>query len=95
MSRTGKTVTSDALASFRLLEERVGRLLGALGQARQDKDEVTEKLRAALKQIQDLEVEIRDLRRDRKTVRTRVQDMIREISELDREALKDEGKRVV
>jgi chromosome segregation ATPase len=83
-----KTAGSEALDSFRALEDRIGRMLSVVGQTRKEKQALAGKLHEARLQIQQLESEIRDLRKERKTVRSRVEDMIREISALERENLK-------
>ena len=95
MSKTGKTSGSDALSSFKALEERVGRVLKALVKTRQENVALTEKVRAAERRVQQLESEVREFHKDRKTIRTQVQGMIREISRLERESAKTKEKRVV
>ena len=95
MSKTGKTTGSDALSSFKALEERVGRVLKALVETRQENVALTEKLRDARRQAQQLESEVRKFHKDQKTIRTQVQHMIREISKLERESAKTREKRVV
>lgn len=99
MSKRKKAGDSDALGDFRLLEERISRLLTVLTQVRKEKEVLTVRLRETRGQVQELESEIRDLRKDRKIVRSRIQDMIREIAELERTRengrRSDEEKRVV
>jgi cell division protein FtsB len=99
MSKRKKAGDSDALGDFRLLEERIGRLLTVLAQVREEREVLTGRLRETRNQVQELESEIRGLRKDRKIVRTRIQDMIREIAELEHTRengrREDEEKRVV
>ena len=95
MSKTPKPAGSDALSNFKALEERVKQVVRVVHETRKEKEALAEKLRRARTQVQTLESEVRDLRKDRKMVRNRVEDMIREISKLEQANLKAKEKRVV
>ena len=95
MSKTPKATGSNALSDFKVLEDRVKQVVRVVGETRKEKAALAERLRQARAEIETLESEVRDLRKNHKIVRTRVDDMIREISKVQQANLKGKEKRVV
>ena len=74
--------SKEALERFKALEERVGRILEALGQTRREKGAAENELADARRQIELLEKDLDGLRKERGVVRDRVKNLIESIAKL-------------
>jgi chromosome segregation ATPase len=76
------SASTQALERFKALEERVGRILEALGQTRREKGVAENELADARRQIELLEKDLDGLRKERGVVRDRVKNLIESIAKL-------------
>ncbi len=86
-----KSIGADALSSFRALENRIERALEALANARREKAATEKALADARSEIRRLRQELEGMRAERLKIRNRVQRLISNIAELD----KNKEKKIV
>ena len=86
-----KSTGTDALSSFRVLENRIERALEALVNARREKAAAEKALADAGSEIRRLRQEMEGMRAERLKIRNRVQRLILNIAELD----KNKEKKIV
>ncbi len=86
-----KSTGTDALSSFRVLENRIERALEALANARREKAAAEKALADAGSEIRRLRQEMEGMRAERLKIRNRVQRLILNIAELD----KNKEKKIV
>ena len=77
----------SAADKFGELEERILRAIEMIKSARMEKEIAEKQLRMARVQIEDLERELGQLKRERDLVRTKVESLLETLSELTEESL--------